>query len=63
VKQEVARKNEKKLRKEINGKFNDISIAEEIHKNITVEPLFKIYKKKIYLFIDRRLRRCACFCA
>jgi hypothetical protein len=29
--------------------------------NITVEPLFKNYKKTIYLFIDRRLRSCTCF--
>jgi hypothetical protein len=29
-----------------------------LKENITVEPLFKNYKKTIHLFIDRRLRSC-----
>jgi hypothetical protein len=34
----------------------------EIIKKITLyKPLFKYYKKTIHLFIDRRLRSCACF--
>jgi hypothetical protein len=36
--QEVARKKNKKLMTQINGKFNDISRAEEIYKSIAVEP-------------------------
>jgi hypothetical protein len=28
----------------------------KINKNITVDPLFKNYKKTIHLFIDGRLR-------
>jgi hypothetical protein len=33
----------------------------KINKSVTVEPLFKIYKKTVHLFIDRRLRSCTCF--
>jgi hypothetical protein len=33
----------------------------KINKNATVEPLFKIYKKTVHLFIDRRLGSCTCF--
>jgi hypothetical protein len=34
----------------------DINSADETKvKNITVEPLFKIYEKTVHLFIDRRL--------
>jgi hypothetical protein len=51
-----------KLRTQSNGKFNDVSIADENkEQNITVEPLFKNYKKKMHLFFDRRLRGCTCF--
>jgi hypothetical protein len=36
----------KRLRKQINGKFNNIGGADgNKYKNITVEPLFKDYKK------------------
>jgi pterin-4a-carbinolamine dehydratase len=39
----------KKLRTQINGKFNDISSADENkQQNITAEPLFKNYKKAIH---------------
>jgi hypothetical protein len=42
--------------------FYDISIADENKlQNITVEPLFKNYKKTIHLFIDRSLGSCTCF--
>jgi hypothetical protein len=50
----------KKLRTQINGKFNDISSAYE-NKKISVEHLFKNYKKTVHSFIDRRLRNCTCF--
>jgi hypothetical protein len=36
---------EKKLIKEINGKCNNIRNTGENKKNITVDPLFKNYKK------------------
>jgi hypothetical protein len=61
VKLKVALKDNKNL-EQIDGKFNDISSADENkYKNITVEPLFKNYKKTVHLFIDRRLRSCTCF--
>jgi hypothetical protein len=44
-------KRKKQLRTQINGKINDISSVDK-NKNITVEPLFKNYKKKIHLFSD-----------
>jgi hypothetical protein len=55
------KRQKKKLKTQINGKFNDISSAYKNKQNITVQPLFKNYKKSIYLFIDRRLRSCTCF--
>jgi hypothetical protein len=36
-------------RTQINGKFNDVSIADEVHKNVTVQPLFKNYKKNTFI--------------
>jgi hypothetical protein len=61
VKQKIALE-DKMFRTQINGKFNDICTADENkYKYITVEPLFKNYKKAIHLFIDRRLRSCTCF--
>jgi hypothetical protein len=51
---------EKKLGTQINGKFNDVSSSDE-NKKITIEPLFKNYKKATHLFIDRRLRSYTCF--
>jgi hypothetical protein len=52
----------KKTRTQINGKCNDISIADGNKlQNITLEPLFIIYNKIIHLFIDRRLRSCTGF--
>jgi hypothetical protein len=61
VKQQLVVK-DKKLRSQINGKFNDMSSADEsIYQNITVEPLFKNYEKTIHLFFDRRLRSCTWF--
>jgi hypothetical protein len=52
----------KKLRAQIIGKFNDISSADENkYKNITVEPLFKNFKKTVLLFINKRLRSCTCY--
>jgi hypothetical protein len=45
MKQKIALK-DKKLRKQINGKFNNIgSVDENKLENITVELLFNIYKK------------------
>jgi hypothetical protein len=45
---------QKNLRTQINGKFNDINSADENKKNITVEPLFKNYKKAIiYSLIEQ----------
>jgi hypothetical protein len=47
--------NDKKLRTQINGKYNDISSADENNnnkKNITVEHLLKKYKKD-NIFIHR----------
>jgi hypothetical protein len=61
VKQKIALKDKKKLRTWVNRKFIDIGSADENKKNITVEPLFKNYKKTIHLFIDGRLRSCTCF--
>jgi hypothetical protein len=62
VKRKVALKDKEKHRTQINVKCNDINSADENkYKNITVDPLFKNYKKTIHLFIDRRLRSCACF--
>jgi hypothetical protein len=59
VKQKIALKDNKT---QINGKCNDVGSADENKlKNITVDPLFKCYRKAIYLFIDRRLRSCTCF--
>jgi hypothetical protein len=58
VKQKVALKEKKKPRTQINGKFNDISSADENKKKMTVGPLFKNCNKAIHLFIDRRLRSC-----
>jgi hypothetical protein len=48
VKQKIAL-NDKKLRAQINGKFNYIGSAYGNKKYITVEPLFKNYKKTINL--------------
>jgi hypothetical protein len=46
VKQKVALKHKKRLRTQINGKFNEISSADENkQQNRIVEPLFKTYKK------------------
>jgi hypothetical protein len=53
-------KQDKKLKLQINGKFNDISSADE-NKNVTVEPLFENYERIIHLFIDGRLKSCTCF--
>jgi hypothetical protein len=60
VKQKVAIKDKKKkLRPQINGKYNDINNADENkYKKITVEPLFKNSRKTIHIFINRRLRNC-----
>jgi hypothetical protein len=54
----VAIKHKNKLITQINGKFSDVRSDDE---NMTVQPLFKNYKKTIHLFIDRRLRSCTCF--
>jgi hypothetical protein len=35
-----------KLRTQVSGKFGDTSSADKTDKNITVEPLFKNYKKQ-----------------
>jgi hypothetical protein len=60
-KQKVALKG-KKLRTQVNGNFDNMNSADENkYKNISVEPLFKNYKKTLHLFIDRRLRSCTCF--
>jgi hypothetical protein len=45
---------DKSHRTQINGKFNYISSADKINKNITVELLFKNYKKIIHFFMNRR---------
>jgi hypothetical protein len=38
-------------------KFNNIKSADENkEENITVEPLFKVCKKTVHLFINRRIR-------
>jgi hypothetical protein len=57
VKRKVTVKDHKKrFKTQINGKLNDISSADENkYQNITVQPLFKYYKKTVHLFIDRRL--------
>jgi hypothetical protein len=52
VKQKVGIK-DKKTRTQINGRFTDISSADENIKNIIVEPLFKNYKTTIHLFVCR----------
>jgi hypothetical protein len=54
VKQNIALKH-KKLRTQINGKFNDRSSANENIRNVTVEPSFKNYKNTVYLCNGRRL--------
>jgi hypothetical protein len=47
MKQKIALKDKKKLRKQMSGKFNNIGSADENkYKNITVEPLFKDYKRQ-----------------
>jgi hypothetical protein len=46
VKEKVTLKGKKKLRIQTNGKFNDISRADENNKKITIEPLFKNCTKK-----------------
>jgi hypothetical protein len=50
MKQKVALKY-KKLRTQINGKFNDINSADKNKEtqNITVGPLFKNYKKTTFI--------------
>jgi hypothetical protein len=48
----VARK-EKKLRTQINGNFGDVVLMKTSNKNITLEPLFKNYKRPyIYSSIE-----------
>jgi hypothetical protein len=55
-------KRQKSLRRQVNGKLNDVNSIDENKCNvISVEPLFKNYKKTILLLIDRRLRSCTCF--
>jgi hypothetical protein len=43
MKQKIALKTKRKLRKQMNGKFNNVGNAGE--NEITVEPLFKNYNK------------------
>jgi hypothetical protein len=46
MKQKIAQKDKKKLRKQRSGKFNNIGSADENkYKNFTVELMFKKYKK------------------
>jgi hypothetical protein len=46
MKQKIALKTKTNLRKQINGKFNNICSADgNKYKNITVEPLFKAIKR------------------
>jgi hypothetical protein len=54
-------KRHRKNLEQINEKCNICSADENKHKNTTAEPLFKSYKKTIYLFTVRRLRSCTCF--
>jgi hypothetical protein len=51
----------KKLRTQVNGKFNDINSADENKKDITVNLYLKTIKKTVHLLIDRRLRSCTYF--
>jgi hypothetical protein len=62
VKQKVALKDKKKPITQVNGKYNDISSADGNKlTEITVEPLFKNYKRQyIYLSVED-LRSSTCF--
>jgi hypothetical protein len=52
----------KRLRTQINGKYNNISSADKNkQQNITLEPLFKNNKNTIHLFMDKRPGSCTCF--